>query len=302
MNMEVRAMTPEERKYSYTQDADTIRRSGCIGHLRVDMDTNGTGFFSSWDNHNAALKTQDFKDQFDEVINALRFDEQYGGILKNRSSLASCCYKTPESDFGNDREFGFRVDTEEYSYMLRLNPNKGEYAAYIYAYDRDMLDSELLPAPELMNVLVVEPGQPPYVKAIQTGLESLYREIDTDTVQAVYPWNDAVGLICDDNGKMTGKELNRALRDEDGHIYDVVAGTFLIAGLSAEDFTSLTPEQIDKFKDVFKTPEAFINIGGRLMVVPVEEHRPSVKDKLAAMKEAEKPHTASAKKHDREVR
>ena len=302
MNMEVRAMTPEERKYSYTQDADTIRRSGCIGHLRVDMDTNGTGFFSSWDNHNAALKTQDFKDQFDEVINALRFDEQYGGILKNRSSLASCCYKTPESDFGNDREFGFRVDTEEYSYMLRLNPNKGEYAAYIYAYDRDMLDSELLPAPELMNVLVVEPGQPPYVKAIQTGLESLYREIDTDTVQAVYPWNDAVGLICDENGKMTGKELNRALRDEDGHIYDVVAGTFLIAGLSAEDFTSLTPEQIDKFKDVFKTPEAFINLGGRLMVVPVEEHRPSVKDKLAAMKESEKPHTAPAKKHDREVR
>ena len=88
MNMEVRAMTPEERKYSYTQDADTIRRSGCIGHLRVDMDVSGTGFFSSWDNHNAALKTQDFKDQFDEVINALRFDEQYGGILKNRSSLA----------------------------------------------------------------------------------------------------------------------------------------------------------------------------------------------------------------------
>lgn len=101
---------------------------------------------------------------------------------------------------------------------------------------------------------------------------------------------------------MTGKELNRALRDEDGHIYDVVAGTFLIAGLGAEDFTSLTPEQIDKFKDVFKTPEAFINLGGRLMVVPVEEHRPSVKDKLAAMKETQKPHTAPAKKHDREVR
>lgn len=266
MNMEVRAMTPEERKYSYTQDADTIRRSGCIGHLRVDMDTNGTGFFSSWDNHNADLKTQDFKDQFDEVINALRFDEQYGGILQNRSSLASCCFKTPESDFGNDREFGFRVDTEEYSYMLRLNPNKGEYAAYIYAYDRDMLDSELLPAPELMNVLVVEPGQPPYVKAIQTGLESLYREIDTDTVQAVYPWNDPVGLICDENGKMTGKEPNRALFNEDGEMYDIIFGTFFIVGLGDENFASLSQEMIDKYRKRFGKVEMFFQRRGKIEV------------------------------------
>ena len=85
MDIKVRAMTPEERKYSYTQDADTMHHSGCIGHLRVDMDTNGTGFYSSWDDHNANLKTQEFKDQFDEVIHALRFDEQYGGLLKNRS-------------------------------------------------------------------------------------------------------------------------------------------------------------------------------------------------------------------------
>lgn len=271
MDIEVRAMTPEERKYSYTQDADTIRRSGCIGHLRVDMDTNGTGFFSSWDNHNAALKTQDFKDQFDAVINALRFDEQYGGILKNRSSLASCCSKTPESDFGNDREFGFRVDTEEYSYMLRLNPNRGEYAAYIYAYDRELLDGDLLPAPELMNVLVVVPGEKPYVKAIKTELESLYRELDTDTVQAIYPWEEPVALICDENGKLTGKELNRALRDEDGDVYDIVAGTFLITGLGEEDFASLSPEHIEKFKERFAVPEAFLRVDGKIMIVPILE-------------------------------
>ena len=278
MDIKVRAMTPEERKYSYTQDADTMHHSGCIGHLRVDMDTNGTGFYSSWDDHNANLKTQEFKDQFDEVIHALRFDEQYGGILKNRSSLASYCYKTPESNFGNDREFGFRVDTEEYSYLLRLSPNKGEYAAYIYAYDRDLLDGALLPEPEMMTVLVVEPGQPPYVKLIQTGMESLCRELDAETIQAVYPYeDDLVGLICDDNGKNSQKPLNRALRDENGHIYDVIAGTFLVAGLGEESFTSLTQEQADKFKELFRTPETFIQMNGNIYVVP-QKIEPSFKD------------------------
>ena len=303
MDLDIRPLTNEERNYTYTQEKEAMIKAGCIGHLRVDMDTNGTGFFSSWDDHNRNLKTQDFKDEFDEVINTLRFDERYGGILKNRSSLASCCYEAPESDFGNDREFGFRVDTEEYSFLLRLNPNKGEYAAYIYAYDRELLDGALLPAPEMMNVIVVEPGQPPYVKAIQTGLESLYREIDTDTVEAVYPFDDPVGLICDENGKLTGKELNRALRDEDGHIYDVVAGTFLIAGLGKDDFISLTQEQIDKFKDVFKTPEAFISVDGRLLVIPMkEDKRPSLKDRLKKSQEHETPHTAKPHKHDLEER
>ena len=38
MDMTIRAMTPDEKKYSYTTDAETLRATGCIGHLRGDME------------------------------------------------------------------------------------------------------------------------------------------------------------------------------------------------------------------------------------------------------------------------
>ena len=73
LRINIRAMTPDERGFSYTQP-DLFEVSGCIGHLRVDMGNTGTQFFSSWDDHQADLKTADFKAEFDTVINALRND------------------------------------------------------------------------------------------------------------------------------------------------------------------------------------------------------------------------------------
>lgn len=64
----------------------------------------------------------------------------------------------------------------------------------------------------------------------------------------VYPYEEPVAIICDEEAKLKGSELNRVLRDEDGKIYDVVAGTFLIVGLGEEDFASLTPEHMMKMQ------------------------------------------------------
>ena len=43
--------------------------------------------------------------------------------------------------------------------------------------------------------------------------------------------------------KIMGKDLNRALRDGDGEIYDIIAGDFLVVGLGEEDFSSGCPGQ-----------------------------------------------------------
>ena len=120
---------------------------------------------------------------------------------------------------------------------------------------------------EKMKVLVIEPLKKPYVKEIDSGLASLQHEVG-GYIQAVYPWEEMCAVICDEESKLKGAEMNRALRDEDGHIYDIVAGTFLIVGLSEDDFTSLTEEQIKKFSKKFAMPETFLRIGGRLLVVP----------------------------------
>lgn len=158
---------------------------------------------------------------------------------------------------------------------------------------------------EKMTVLVVEPGEFPYTKDIDPGLSSLQKEVG-GYIQAVYPFEDPAALICDEEAKLTGKELNRTLRDDEGHIYDVVAGTFLITGLGEEDFISLTKDQIKKFTEHYKTPEMFLRANGKLVVIPMEDRRaktkkPSVLQKLNDMKEADAP-TGAKKPHAKEER
>lgn len=145
---------------------------------------------------------------------------------------------------------------------------------------------------ELITVLVVEPEKKPYVKEISPGLSSLQNEV-VGYIEAVYPYEEPVAIICDEEGKLKGSDLNRALRDEDGQIYDVLAGTFLIVGLGEEDFTSLSPQYIKQFEEKFRTPEQFLNLGGRLIVIPIDEQkvteRPSVRRALNDMKSSEAP-------------
>lgn len=81
-----------------------------------------------------------------------------------------------------------------------------------------------------MKVLMIEPGKTPYEAEIESGLNSLQAAVG-GIIQPVYPYEDPVALICNDEGKLMGLPLNRALYDEDGNIYDIVAGNFLIVGL-----------------------------------------------------------------------
>ena len=119
------------------------------------------------------------------------------------------------------------------------------------------------------TVLVVEPGRTPYVKKIDSGLKSLQSEVG-GWIEAVYPFEEEVALICNEEGKLSELPLNRALVNEDGGIYDIIAGTFLVVGLGAEDFCSLSDEYIKKFSDRFKTPEKFAEIDGKLIVIRIE--------------------------------
>ena len=126
---------------------------------------------------------------------------------------------------------------------------------------------------EKMTVLVVEPMKEPYLKEIDPGLHSLQAEVGGD-IAATYPFSDPVGLVCNDEGKLIGLELNRGLRDEHGEIYDIMAGTFLVVGLSEDSFTSLTPEQVQKYTEHFKQPEQFISLNGQIVALPVEPENP----------------------------
>lgn len=120
-----------------------------------------------------------------------------------------------------------------------------------------------------ITVLVIEPSKKPYVKEISDTLASLQHEVG-GFIQAVYPWEDPAALVCDEQSKLKSSPFNRALRDESGAVYDYIAGTFIIAGLGEENFASLSPELIAHFSELFSTPETLINLGGQLIVLPIE--------------------------------
>ena len=90
-----------------------------------------------------------------------------------------------------------------------------------------------------------------------------------------------------EEGKLEGLPLNRALRDDEGQIYDVVAGSFLVVGLTEESFGSLTPDQMQKFEQQFHQPEVFIHMGKGVMALPMPDEAVKLQEEKTAEKAAE---------------
>ena len=109
-----------------------------------------------------------------------------------------------------------------------------------------------------MKILVIEPFQVPRVKEIEKTLEAMQKVVG-DYFQVVYPFNDSIALICNEEGKNLGLTPNRALRDENGKVYDIVCGTFFLCSAPPDDddFYSLSDEQIKYYTKLYRHPELF---------------------------------------------
>ena len=102
-----------------------------------------------------------------------------------------------------------------------------------------------------MKILIIEPQKQPYEKEIIGTLEEM-QAIVGGYIQAVYPFDDPVALVCNDEGKLMGLPYNRVLRDSNGVPYDVICGTFFMVGLGDYDFASLPEEMLAKYIRVWR--------------------------------------------------
>lgn len=107
-----------------------------------------------------------------------------------------------------------------------------------------------------MKVLMVEPGKAPYELNIDNSLIGMQAAVG-GLIEAIYPYEDPVALICDEEGKFIDLPLNRTIYDGEGNMCDVIAGPFLICGLGEETFESLSDELMEKYRKKFATPERF---------------------------------------------
>lgn len=130
---------------------------------------------------------------------------------------------------------------------------------------------------EKITVLVVEPEKAPYIKEIDHNLESLQSEV-SGRIEVCPAYDDDVCFICNEEGKNIGLRLNRALMDEDGKISDIIAGTFLVAGLTEDSFGSLSDEFIIKYCEMFKPVQFFLMQNEKLCVLNYHKDYKDYKD------------------------
>ena len=119
----------------------------------------------------------------------------------------------------------------------------------------------------VIKVLKVEPDKAPEVIEMPNELEAM-QAIVGGYIE-VYPLAEDVAIVCNEEGKMMGLELNRPVY-HNGKMVEIIAGTFFIAGddISIGEFVSLTDEQIAQYSKQFFSPMYFMNLGGEIIAIP----------------------------------
>ena len=123
-----------------------------------------------------------------------------------------------------------------------------------------------------MTVLLIEPGMAPRKAEIDGSLKGM-QQVVGGYIQAIFPFDDPVALICNEEGKLQGLPLNRILRDEEGNIFDIVAGTFFLCGAppDSDSFTSLEEAYLEKYHQRFSSPERVLRVNGRIVCLSMDD-------------------------------
>ena len=111
-----------------------------------------------------------------------------------------------------------------------------------------------------ITALVVEPGKAAKEVQIDSSLASL-QSIVGGYVEALYPYDDDVIFLCDEESKLkSSSQPNRTLFDGDGHPYDIIFGTFIIAGTDGDGIASLPEKMLKKYTRKYEHPDIFYKV------------------------------------------
>ena len=137
------------------------------------------------------------------------------------------------------------------------------------------LVNDIVQAPTI-RVVLVEPGKMARIAEVGTTLDAMQQTVGGD-IEAFYPFKEQVCIVCNDEGKINGLPLNRAIRDEETHeIVDAIVGTFFICDCSGESFGSLSKEQQKRYLEKYRFPERFFRTRDGIESVP---YKPQNRDR-----------------------
>ena len=135
-------------------------------------------------------------------------------------------------------------------------------------------------AVEQMTVLMVEPGYVPYEKTIPNTLEAK-QELVGGLITAIYPYEEMVAIVANDEGILLNMDFNRSVEGGYGGVF----GPFFVCGLTEDDFCSLPPDQLERFKKKFHKAEILLGVRGNDLITlkvepkqkdatPEKQHKP----------------------------
>ena len=142
-------------------------------------------------------------------------------------------------------------------------------------YEEDSF--ELTDPSNRIQILLIEPGKYPKTVEINDSLESMQTLVG-GYIEEYCPFDDDVAIVCNDEGKINGLPLNRAIYDtQTNELLDIIAGNFFLVGTptDSDSFQSLTQEQQMKYSKMFKYPERFTETYGK---ISAEKYKPVGKD------------------------
>ena len=139
-------------------------------------------------------------------------------------------------------------------------------------------DNNVMAENNTMRILLIRPGKRPEVKVIPHTLEEMQKTVG-GCIQATYPWDDLIGLICDEDALTKPEQQgNRKINDD-----MAIKGPFFLCGLGEEDFTDFPKELIDKYMKLFWKPEIFVRTVRGPVIIPVDREWDTEGEMIAAL-------------------
>lgn len=130
----------------------------------------------------------------------------------------------------------------------------------------------------MIEVILLQPGREAKVIEMGNDLDTMQNIVDGN-IEEYMPFPDDVAIVCNEEGKMRNLDLNRAIKDEDGEIIDIICGDCFLcyAPIESEEFLSMPEELKEKYLQRFKQPEEFFMTANGIKAVPMI---PKAKDRV----------------------
>ena len=128
-------------------------------------------------------------------------------------------------------------------------------------------ESAARPLHRKIQVVLLEPGKLARPAAIDASLEC-YQKIVGGMIEAFYPFEEPVCIVCNEESKINGMRPNRSVKNDDGVMVDFIFGPAFICDCRGENLDSLSDEQIDRYGKMFRYPEHLARVNDTLLGIP----------------------------------